>query len=276
MISRRRFLNAAALSAGAACLPTACAARKLGKIGLQLYTLRNEMGKDLPGTLAQVAGIGYKEVEFAGYFNRPPQEIRALLDKHGLTAPSAHVPLNAVEKEMDKTIEAAKVVGHRYLVCPFLMPNDRRTIDDYKRHAATFNRAGEACKKAGIQFAYHNHDFEFMPLGGQMPFDVLLAATDAKLVQIELDLYWIVKAGQDPLAYFAKHPGRFPLVHVKDMADTPQKNFTEVGRGTIDFKKIFARAGQAGIKHYFVEQDQSPAPAESIKTSFAYLSKLDY
>jgi sugar phosphate isomerase/epimerase len=279
VISRRKFLGAAALGAGAACLaPSVFAARgqKLSRIGLQLYTLRNEMAKDLPGTLAQVAAVGYKEVEFAGYFNRPAQEIRALLDKHGLSAPAAHVPLAAVEKGLDKAIEEAKVVGHRYLVCPYLDARDRKTIDDYRRHAATFNRAGEACKKAGIQFAYHNHDFEFVQLDGQMPFDVLLAATDPKLVQIELDLYWIVKAGQDPLAYFAKHPGRFPLVHVKDMAATPQKGFSEVGRGTIDFKKIFVRSKQAGIKHYFVEQDQSAAPVESIKTSFAYLKQLEF
>lgn len=279
VITRRNFLAGAALGAGAVGLSSVAFARrkqKLDKFGLQLYTVRNQMAKDLPGTLAQVAAAGYKEVEFAGYFNRSPKEIKELIDKNGLSAPSTHVALSEIEKSLDKTIEAAKIIGHRYIVCPFLMPNERKTIDDYKKHAATFNRAAEQCQKSGLKFAYHNHDFEFIKLDGQTPYDVLLAATDPKLVKMEMDLYWTVKAGQDPLAYFAKHPGRFELVHVKDLADTPQKGFAEVGRGTIDFKKIFAHSKQAGIKHYFVEQDQSAAPLESIKISADYLKKLEF
>jgi sugar phosphate isomerase/epimerase len=273
------------VGASAACLSSTgltgltafgAAKQKLSKFGLQLYTVRNQMQQDVPGTLAKVAAAGYKEVEFAGYFNLSPQEIRGLLDKNGLTAPSTHVALAAIEKDFGKAIEAAKVIGHQYIVCPFLMPNDRKSLDDYKRHAKTFNRAAEECRKAGLQFAYHNHDFEFQTLDGQIPYDVLLAATDPKLVKMEMDLYWTVKAGRDPLTYFAKHPGRFALVHVKDMANTPQKEFAEVGRGTIDFKKIFARSKQAGIKHYFVEQDQSAAPLESIKVSADYLKNLEF
>ncbi|HYE73741.1 MAG TPA: sugar phosphate isomerase/epimerase [Blastocatellia bacterium] len=279
MINRRKFLGAAAMTAGAAYLSTTtvfAAKQKLSKFGLQLYTLRNDMAKDVAGTLANVAAAGYKEVEFAGYYNKTPQEIKDLLVKNGLTAPSTHIAINLLEKELDKTIETAKTIGHRYIVCPFLTPNLRQTLDQYKNHAALFNRVGEACKKAGIQFAYHNHDFEFVAIDGQKPMDLLLASTDPKLVQIELDLYWAVKAGEDPLALFAKHPGRFPLVHVKDMANTEKKEFTEVGRGTIDFKKIFAQSKKAGIKHYFVEQDQSAAPLESIKISAEYLKKLEF
>jgi sugar phosphate isomerase/epimerase len=181
-----------------------------------------------------------------------------------------------VQKDLDSAIETAKIIGHKFAVCPYLMPNERQTLADYQKLVPIFNRAGEACKKAGIQFAYHNHDFEFAPLDGRVPFDMLLAETDPELVKIELDLYWITKAGQDPLAYFEKHPGRFPLVHVKDMDNTAKKDFTEVGRGTIAFKKIFARSNRGGIRHYFVEQDQSSSPLESIKISYDYLSKLDF
>ena len=282
IISRRRFLIAAPLAlAGGACIsPSAFGARpagrKLARVGLQLYTLRNEMKADFVGTLEKVAAVGYKEVEFAGYFDRKPQEVRALLDRLGLTSPASHVPLASVQNDLASAIDAAKIIGHKFLVCPYLMPNERQTLADYQKLAPIFNRAGEACRKAGIQFAYHNHDFEFVPLDGRVPFDVLLSETDAKLVKIELDLYWITKAGEDPLAYFDKHPGRFPLVHVKDMDNTAKKNFTEVGRGTIDFKKIFAKSKQAGIEHYFVEQDQSSSPLESIKVSYDYLSKLEF
>jgi sugar phosphate isomerase/epimerase len=282
IISRRSFLGVVPLAlAGGACFsPTAFDARpavgRLNKIGLQLYTLRNEMKADFMGTLEKVAATGYKEVEFAGYFDRKPQEVKAVLDRLGLTAPSTHVPLASVQKDLDSAIETAKIIGHKFAVCPYLMPNERQTLADYQKLVPIFNRAGEACKKAGIQFAYHNHDFEFAPLDGRVPFDMLLAETDPELVKIELDLYWITKAGQDPLAYFEKHPGRFPLVHVKDMDNTAKKDFTEVGRGTIAFKKIFARSNRGGIRHYFVEQDQSSSPLESIKISYDYLSKLDF
>ena len=138
-------------------------------------------------------------------------------------------------------------------------------------------RAGEDCKKAGIQFGYHNHDFEFAAMEGQMPFDYLLKQTDPKLVKIELDLYWITKARQQPEKYFAMYPGRFELFHVKDMDNTPKEFFAEVGRGLIDFKSIFQQSKKAGVKHYFVEQDETPgSPFDSIKISYDYLSKLKF
>ncbi len=279
IVNRRRFLDATSLAlVGSACLssPVFAARKRLNRIGLQLYTLRKEMGGDFTGTLEKVAAAGYKEVEFAGYFDRKPQEVKATLDKLGLASPSVHVSLAALQKDLKGAIEAAKIIGHKFIVCPYLMPNERATLNDYLTLGVIFNRAGEDCRKAGIEFAYHNHDFEFVPLEGKVPYDVLLFQTDAKLVKMELDLYWIAKAGQDALAYFNKHPGRFPLVHVKDMDNTPKKDFTEVGRGTIDFKTIFAQSKKAGIKHYFVEQDKSDAPLESIKVSFDYLSKLEF
>jgi sugar phosphate isomerase/epimerase len=282
MIDRRNFLNTATRSTiGALAMTTldwreARAATKLNKIGVQLYTARSEMAKDFEGSLKRVAELGYKEVEFAGYYNRAAKDVRAILDRHGLTAPSAHVPLKDVQTNIDKTIEAAKTIGHRFLICPYLEDKDRQSLDDYKRHAETFNKAGEACKKAGIQFGYHNHDFEFKAFNGKMAYDQLLADTDKNLVKMELDLYWIVKANQDPLAYLAKHPGRFVLLHVKEMDKTDKRGITEVGRGVIDFKTIFAKS-KGAIRHYFVEQDTCPgSPFDSLKVSIDYLKQLAF
>ncbi len=284
MVNRRTFLTTATWTAlGAAAfaslsrIEVLAAARKLDKIGVQLYTVRGEMAKDFEGSLQKVASIGYKEVEFAGYYNKTPNEVKAILDRHGLSAPAAHAPLADIQTKLDATIESAKVIGHRFLICPYLDAKDRRTLDDYKRHAETFNRAGEACRKAGIQFGYHNHDFEFEAKEGKLPFDVLLAETDKNLVKMELDLYWISKAGQNPLAYLEKYPDRFALFHVKEMDKTPKQGITEVGRGRIDFKTIFAKAPRGAIKHYFVEQDTTPgSPFDSIKVSFDYLKQLEF
>ena len=161
------------------------------------------------------------------------------------------------------------------MVCAYLSEAERGNLDHYKYVAEQLNKAGERCQKAGLQLCYHNHDFEFQgPAGSQLPYDLLLTSTDKKLVKMELDLYWITKAGQDPLALFKQHPGRFPLWHVKDMAKTPQKSFTEVGNGSIDFKKIFARADEAGLQYFFVEQDSTPgSPFDSVTKSLAYIRK---
>ncbi len=282
MLNRRTFLRQTACTAVGGALAmnlmqSEAQAAKLSKIGVQLYTVRAEMAKDFDGSLKKIAELGFKEVEFAGYFNRTPQQVKALLTQLGLDAPSAHVPLADLGDNLAKTIESAKIIGHRYLICPFLMPNDRKTLDQYKQHAALFNKAGEACKKAGIQFGYHNHDFEFTALDGKLPFDVLLAETDKNLVKIELDLYWIVKANQDPLMFLKQHGNRVALFHVKDLDKTPKRGITEVGNGTIDFKTIFAKAPKGAIKHYLVEQDVTPgSPFDSLKFSIEYLKKLEF
>lgn len=243
-------------------------------IGLQLYTVRDEMERDFEGTLARVAEIGYNEVEFAGYFGRSPQRVRSALDAAGLRAPSAHVPLELLREGWDAALDAARTMGHRYLVMPWLEPEERRSLEQYRKLAALFERAGEAAQRAGIRFAYHNHDFEFVPLDGMIPYDVLLAQTDPSLVRLELDLYWTYKADADPFAYFTRYPGRFPLVHVKDMADTPDRGITEVGSGVIDFAAIVQRARQAGIEHWFVEHDHPESPFDSIRQSHAAMQSL--
>jgi sugar phosphate isomerase/epimerase len=247
---------------------------RIEKVGLQLYTVRTEMQKSVEQTLEQVAKVGYKEVEFAGYFDRPAKEIKAQLDRVGLTAPSSHsADLNTIRTNFPKALEYATTIGHKYVVCAFL-PNDVRTVDGYKKAAADFNRAGELARKVGVRFAYHNHDFEFTPLGNTNGMDVLLAETDPKLVEFELDLFWITKGKHDPLAYFAKHAGRFPLVHVKDM--TASGEMVEVGAGSIAWAKIFAKQKQAGIQHFFVEHDQPKVPMESVAASYRYLSRLEF
>jgi sugar phosphate isomerase/epimerase len=273
-INRRSFLAASTLAVAG--LAGRATAKKLDRIGLQLYTVRREMAQDFEGTLAKVAGVGYREVEFAGYFNRTPAQVRETLKRLNLTSPAAHIPIRSLRENLAEVIANAKTIGHHFVVCPYLDASERRSLGDYKRHAELFNRAGEACRQAGLEFGYHNHDFEFKAIDGQVPYDLLLAETDPKLVKMELDLYWISFAGQDPLAYFSRQPGRFPLVHVKDMARTPQRAAVEVGAGQIDFKRIFAAARQAGIGHFFVEQDEAAAPLQSIETSFNYLKNFDY
>ncbi len=278
MIDRREFIGTMSALAASAVLPAcgrASATNRISKIGVQLYSVRTLMEKDVEGTLAAVAGAGYTEVEFAGYFNKTPAEIKAMLDRHGLTAPSVHTG-DISPDAWAKALDAAHVIGHEYIVVPWIPEERRKTLDQWKAVAADFNRVAASAKAAGVQFAYHNHDFEFKTVEGKVPYDVLLTETDPNLVKLEIDLYWITKGGQDPLAYFARWPGRVPLVHVKDGKGAPEWAMTEVGSGAIDWKRIFARSQQAGIKHYFVEHDQPADPIASITASCAYLKKLEF
>jgi sugar phosphate isomerase/epimerase len=294
-MNRRTFIETSVAAALVASSRPAWAAdvHHLDRIGLQLYTVRDLMKQDFDGTIAQVAEIGYKEVEFAGYFDKSPKEARAALDKNGLTSPSEHVAYDVVEKKWPETLEAAHVTGQKYIVCPWIDIKQRKEPDGWKRAAELFNRAGEASQKAGIQFAYHNHAFEFAAaesLSGKMPYDFLLAETDPKLVKFEMDLCWITVAGQDPVAYFHRYPGRFPLVHVKDWkTGVPVENphaeeighaakeghMANVGAGSIDFKRILAEAEKAGVKHYFVENDEAKSLADP-RASYEYLAKLQF
>jgi sugar phosphate isomerase/epimerase len=270
MLDRRAFL---ATLGGAALAGVRPPARGLRRIGLQLYTVRTQLAQDFAGTLARVAAIGYREVEFAGYFGKDPRDIRSLLDRHGLVAPAAHVQ-SIAPAEWRASLDAANLIGHRYVVVAWLPAELRRTLDDFRRLAQTLNRMAAEARAAGLRFAYHNHDYEFVPTEGRVPFDVLLAETAPQLVEIEMDLYWITKGGQDPLAYFARYPGRFPMVHVKDSMGPPDHRMVDVGAGTIDFRTIFAHSAQAGIRHYFVEHDQPPDGFASIRASYEYLRRL--
>jgi len=243
----------------------------LDRVGVQLYTLRSLLKDDFEGTLARVAAIGYQEVEFAGYYDRSAAEIRRVLDANGLAAPAAHIPIEALRENWPATLDDAETAGHRYLVVAWLAESDRGSVADLERVAEQFSRAALEARQRGITFAYHNHDFEFAPVEGRLPYDVLLEACDPA-VQFEMDFYWITKGGQDPLQYFRRWPGRFPLVHVKDMA--ADGKMVDVGQGAIDWARIFAARNQAGIKHYFVEHDEPQDPLESVRVSYQFLKGL--
>lgn len=277
---RRQFLKLSALSVaalGLASLPLSAETKAVttsAKVvpGLQLYTLRDLMSQSVADTLKLVAGVGYTQLEFAGHFDQTPKQIKHIMDNEGLSAPSGHVPLEVMQQNLDLVIEQAQVMGHKFIVLPYLTDEQRKTLDHYKALAAFLNKAGERIQAAGMQLTYHNHDFEFFKLSGEVPYDVLLNETDAKLVQMELDLYWVVKAGLNPLDLFARQPGRFPLWHVKDMDKAGA--FADVGKGVIDFKPMFAKANQAGLKHAFVERDQTDNRIETIRQGFSALSTL--
>lgn len=292
MTTRRTFLqNSSLLAAGMLVSPSIFSHTQKKLIGLQLYTVRDAMEKDPAATLARVAQIGYNSVEGATYtgsqkfYGMDAKTFAKLLHRHGLIMPSSHYRLGEEKAngevmkgtllhDWNKAVDDASAVGVKYMVCAWLSPDERGTLDHYKYIAEQLNKAGETCHKHGIQLCYHNHDFEFEKQGEQYPYDILLQKTNSHLVKMEADLYWLKKAGQDPIALFKKYPGRFPLWHVKDMDNTPQHNFTEVGNGIINFKQIFAHAHTAGLKYFFVEEDKCPgSPFDSISQSIAYIKK---
>jgi sugar phosphate isomerase/epimerase len=249
-------------------------AGRLAPIGVQLYTVRDLLEKDFAGTLAALAAIGFREIEFAGYHGRTPRAVREALQRAGLTAPAAHVPVASVRDELARLLEAARVIGHQYLVVAGL-PERERTLDGYRAAADLFNRVGREVQAGGLQLAYHNHAFEFATVDGHRPYDVLLERCDPRHVAFEMDLYWITVGGQDPLTYFARWPGRFPLVHVKDSSGPPDHRMTDVGAGRIPWTAIFAHREQAGIRHAFIEHDAPADPLASVKHGYEYLRRLD-
>jgi len=303
-MNRREFLSTTLTTATAATVfggkfSFAAKQHKAERIGVQLYTVRDAMQQDVDGTLAKVAAVGYKEVELAGfsmddgkvtYFGKSPQDLKAALDKHGLTAVSTHVNYKSLNAEnFPKVLDASHVLGHKFIINPWIDDDVRKQPDGWKLATAALNRAGEESKKADFVFGYHNHWFEFIPVNGKLPYDLLLADTDPSLVKMELDLCWIVIGGGDPVAYFKRYPGRFPLVHVKDMKKLPKvdpsgpqdfgdslADMTDVGSGVIDWKRIFAHADTAGIQDYIVEHDKPKDGFESIKVSYDYLRKLRF
>ncbi len=296
-MNRRTFLESSIAAAALTSFPlrTIADEHRVYPIGVQLYTVRDLMKNDVPGTLAKVAAAGYKEVEFAGYPELYwPKDLRALLDSNGLSAPSSHIPYDVVLHRMQQAVEAAHILGQKFIICPWIDEAQRAAPDGYKRAAEDFNKAGEISRAGGIQFGYHNHFWEFLPdksLGGKLPYDFLLESTDTANVKMELDLCWITVAGKDPLAYFKKYPGRFVLVHVKDLSKLPQivpgnksqttideaaANFTPVGGGLIQWKVLLPAAQEAGVQHFFVENDEPKDAIANITASYDYLSKLRF
>ena len=248
--------------------------RRIERIGLQLYTVRDLLAKDIEGTIAAIAAAGVTELEFAGYYNKDAKWWKALLKKHRLTAPSAHMPMPVTDDVWDTQFATANAMGHRIVIMPLLMLNQRKTKDDWYRIADRLNVAGKKAKAAGLEFGYHNHDFEFAPIDGTTGWEIVTTQTDRSLVHLELDLYWATRAGQDPLALMQRWPGRVTCVHVKDIGPPPARDFADVGAGSIDFKTIIAKGRTMGLKHWFIERDVSPDPLASIRISAAAMKKL--
>jgi sugar phosphate isomerase/epimerase len=280
---RREFVQTASFAAvGMLSLPSFLAAGKgLKNIGLQLYTLRDTIVQDPKGVLEKVASFGYKELETFGYadgkiFGMDFTEFCKFCKGLGMDVTSGHYGLDKIKGDTwQKAVDDAKKNGQKYMVVPYIAEPQRKTIDDYKKICADLNAAGEVCNKNGIRFGYHNHAFEFAQLDGQVPYDLMLKELDHKKVGMEMDIFWVVNAGQNPIAYFKQYPGRFEQWHVKDMNKDDRNKNADVGTGSIDYKTIFASAKQSGMKHWYVEQETYPgAPIDSAAASAKFLKNL--
>jgi sugar phosphate isomerase/epimerase len=260
--------------------------------GIQLWSVREEAMKDLPGTLAFLAQTGFNNIELFGYnngnyFGHSPAEVRSFLDANNVQSKSAHYSLadflsKGDEDDLKKTIETAKIIGHEYVTVPFLEGSVRKRLEDFKTLSDKLNKAGEACKNAGLKFAYHNHNFEFQQFGFEQTeqghttgYEVMLANTDPSLVAFEMDIYWVVYAGKDPVKLFKENPGRFPMWHIKDMWKKPKTESCEVGKGIIPFKEYFKYKTETGFKYFFVEQEAFTAapPMQAAVSNFKYVKE---
>ena len=265
------------MALGTMLIPSLTEAAKVKNIGIQLYTVRKEMLADARGTLAQLAKLGYKELESARsqkghYYGLSAQEIKQVTKDLGLNLRSGHVQ---IDKDWQKTVDEAAESGQQYLICSSL-PSNGQTVSNYQQVAEIFNKSAEACKKANLIFGYHNHEYEFAKDNGKVLYDVLLEETNPDLVKMELDLGWVLVTGNDPVTYFEKYPNRFPLWHLKDMKKDKEES-TEFGKGRINILQMFQNAPKSGMQYFFVEQEEyAGEPMASVKHNIDYLKKLNY
>lgn len=282
MINRRTFLMHTGIAAAGTLLSADVLANTHNKktIGLQLYSLRDEItGGGIENIIKKIAAAGYNSVEFYGYntkdayFKKSAKEIAAILKANKMISPSGHYDLKLFNNDTQQVIDAALAVGHKYIVIPWLPPEMRTSLDKYKALAEKMNTVALQCKQNKIKLAYHNHDFEFKKMEGNVcGYDILLKETDKSLVNFELDLFWAVTAGHNPVELFKQNPGRFKMWHVKDMDKANSKLQTEVGSGSINFKPIFKQARLSGLKYFYVEQENLPVPGDAnIKKSFDFI-----
>ncbi len=278
MTTRRNFLRqSAAIATSTLVMPIYDfnSSKKDLELGVQLYTFRNELKNDAYGTLKQISELGFKKIETARsgnghYYGFSPKEMKDICVDLGMKLVSGHVHL---DKNWKKTMEEAVTSGQEYLICS-TMPSTGQTIDNYKSVAETFNKAGEECKKLGLKFGYHNHEYEFEMNNGEVLYDILLKNTESDLVHMELDLGWVVVSGNDPLDYFNKYPGRFPLWHLKDM-DMTKKISTEFGKGGLDIAQMMKNQKVSGVEHIFIEQEEyADHPFNSMKDNLTYLENM--
>jgi sugar phosphate isomerase/epimerase len=283
-MERRKFIQSASMAAvgmlAAPSLLEAAMKKKKKALGLQLYSLRDIMPQDPKGVLKKVAGFGYNEVETYGYsagklFGLAAKEFGDYCKSLGIKVTSGHYGIDVMRLDWQRAIDDANAIGQKYMIIPYLGGAERTSMDDYKKRCEEFNKAGEICKKNGIRFGYHNHAFEFENMNGQIPYDVMLAELDPKYVGMEMDIFWVVNAGFDPLQYFAKYPGRFEQWHVKDMDKGDKNRNADVGTGSIDFKALFAKAKLSGMTNFYVEQETYPGtPIDSIEKSATYVKTI--
>jgi sugar phosphate isomerase/epimerase len=294
MSSRRKFIRQSSCLAAVMLLRPSLASVKSFKMGIQLYSIREAIEKDIRHAFKTISGFGYEEVETygfnygnnKGYWGRDPKEAKLLLDEYQLTSSSGHYDLDKFfqqkasedewKKYVDQCIEGAHILKQQYIVWPWLAP-ECRSLDMLKQVASRLNKIGEPIKKAGLQLAYHNHDFEFIEYDGKIGYDIILTETDPSLVKLEADLYWMSRASKkSPQQWFRSQPGRFPLWHIKDMDKKDPDLHTTVGDGRIDFKALLAEAGTAGAKNLFVEQGNNYVPDDlsCMGRSAAYVKKL--
>lgn len=241
-----------------------------------MYTLREESEKDFAGTLKKVAEIGFHGVEFAGFGGFSAAEIKEWLDVYGLKAAASHVPLKELQDNLQQVIEEQKIIGSRYIVCPYLFP-EQRGEENYQALIAFLNKAGNLCEKEGITLCYHNHDFELETLSDDRTvLETIFDETTA--LAAELDIYWLTKAGEDPAGWIRRYQGKTPLIHLKDMTTDEEQFFAELGTGGVNLDAVFASAKNSNVEWWIVEQDMTKrTPFESIEISFEYLkTKLPY
>lgn len=325
MISRRKFIQSSGLLTGALLTATAFENNAAGlltganaaipNVGLQVWSIAKYLEKDLEGYLKQLSSIGYKELELygpypfstdrdkkswsatvsmlqftqSGYFNRTIKEFKAILNNYGLRTPAMHVGLDTLRNKLEATAEAAHVLGQEYAGIAYIPDEDRRTPDAYKRMADEFNSIGKKAKALGIKFYYHNHGYGLKPVDGQVPFEIILKNTDPDLVFFEMDIFWTAAGGADPVAYLDQYPGRYKLMHVKDMRERVQFNgdggdpaqwvelfpqIVDAGKGVLDIKTIVDHARKSGLQHFIVENDAIVNPTESLTQGYKYLSSL--
>lgn len=286
MINRRQFLATTSLATAGTLLAgnqlLAAPGYNKKQMGLQLYSLRDEIpASGLEAVLKKIKAAGYTNVEFYGYdpsnqyFKHSPADAMKMLKDNGLVSKSSHCMVNLLEGEGQKAIDAALAIGNEYLVIPWLPPEMRKSMDDYKKLVEYMNKAALLCKKNKLRLAYHNHEFEFEKFGGtQSAYELMLKECDKSLIDFEMDLYWVFFAGQNPLTLFKKYPGRFKMWHVKDMDKTDRTKNAAIGAGSINFKPIFANAALSGLKYFYVEQESFSTPTDdAIKDSVKFIRK---
>ncbi|MDH4091723.1 MAG: sugar phosphate isomerase/epimerase [Cyclobacteriaceae bacterium] len=281
-MKRREFVQNAVAAAGMLSLPLFLEACKEKRgLGLQLYTLRDTIDKDPKGVLDKISVFGYTKLETNGYANGKIygmdfQEFVKYAKGLGMKVTSGHYGLDKIKGDTwQQAVDDAKEAGQDFMVMPFIEEIDRISLDNYKKICDDLNKAGELCSKSGIRFGYHNHAFEFDKMDGEVVYDVMLQELDPKYVGMEMDIFWVVNAGLDPLQYFAKYPGRFEQWHVKDMDKDDRNRNADIGTGTIDFKPIFAQAKLSGMKEWYVEQETYPGdPIDSVAACAKFMKTI--